>query len=217
MPEQNGALATIAETAASLLRPPEDRVEGGDLRALLAELGLSLPASVDANAALVGASQSLLQRLKALPAVSAALAAAIKSENIVQIVVKALELGAGVLNVVKDVEKLGAAIKGLPDGHPAARAESIRRPTPTRLVDYLAVRNLEATGGVADALDFVGFVERTDVPAADAQHPAYTRRAVHLDQLTNFLTDPAAALKAKYHWGAPVSRACRCCKSSNRC
>jgi len=114
MPEQNGTLATIAETAASLLRPLEDRVEAGDLRALLAELGLSLPASVDANAALVGASQSLLQRLKALPAVSAALAAAIKSENIVQIVVKALELGTGVLNVVKDVEKLGSAIKGLP-------------------------------------------------------------------------------------------------------
>ena len=74
---------------------------------------------------------------------------------------------------------------------------------PGRLVDYLVVRNLEGIPGAAEALDFVGFVERVDVPAVDAQHPAFTRRALHLNQLTGFITNPLGQLGAKYQWGMP--------------
>jgi hypothetical protein len=205
MADHNGTLGTIADAAASLLRPLDERVEGGDLRVLLADLGLSLPASVDGNAALVAASKSLLQRLQDLPSISHALATAIKDENIAQILAKALELAAGVLNVVKDVEKLGTAIKGLPGtGIPAPELNAFAEQLPTRLIDYLVVRNLEGIPGLGDALDFIGFVERADVPAADAQHPPFTRRAIHVDQLTKFLTDSAAHLKAKYQWGDPA-------------
>ena len=202
MADQTGTLATIANTAAQLLQPLEDRVQGGDLRLLLAELGLSLPASVDGNGALVSASQSLVQRLKDLPSVIEALADAIKAENIPQIISKAIQLATNVLDIVKDVEKLGTAIKGLPGtGIPPLELQQFADQLPARLIDYLVVRNLESMTGVAEGLDFIGFIERADVPAVDPQHPAFTRRALHLDQLTNFVSDPAAQLKAKYQWG----------------
>jgi hypothetical protein len=205
MAEQRGTLATIADAAASLLQPLEDRVQGGDLRLLLAELGLNFPASIDANPALVGAAQSLTQRLTDTPAIAAALAKAVDDENIGQIIAKALELANAVLNTIKDAEKLANAIKSLPGtGIPAAELNQFAAQLPTRLVDYLLARNLDSLGGVAEALDFIGFLERTDVPAADPQHPAFTRYAVHVDQLTDFITDPATHLKAKYQWGDPA-------------
>lgn len=203
MADQDGTLATIAKAAASLLQPLDDRVQGGELRTLLAELGLSLPAAIDGNGALVSSAQGLVQRLKDMPAVIAALSKAIKDENVPQIIAKALELAKNVQNVIKDVEALANAIKALPGtGIPVGELNAFAAQLPTRLVDYLVVRNLESYGGaVAGALDFIGFIERVDVPAADALHPAFTRRALHVDQLSAFINDPAAQLKTKYKWG----------------
>ena len=205
MAEQTGTLANIANGAAALLQPLDDRVEAGDLRLLLAELGLNFPATIDGNGALVAASQSLVQRLKDLPPVITALADAIEADNVAQIVNKAIQLATNVLDIVKNVETLGTAIKALPGtGIPALELQQFADQLPTRLTDYLVVRNLESIGGVAEGLDFIGFIERVEVPAVDPQHPAFTRRALHLNELTNFLSDPAAQLKAKYQWGDPA-------------
>ena len=110
MANAKGTLATIADAAAALLQPLDDRVQGGDLRTLLAELGLSLPASVDGNAALVGASQSLLQRLKDLPAIVTALATAVEAEDIPQVIAKALRLSTW--SFIKDL--IGATTADMP-------------------------------------------------------------------------------------------------------
>ena len=204
MANATGTLATIADAAAALLQPLDDRVQGGDLRTLLAELGLSLPASVDGNAALVGASQSLLQRLKDLPAIVTALATAVEAEDIPQVIAKALQLATTVGNTIKDADALASAIRTLPGtGLPAGELNNFANELATRLVDYLVVRNLEGIGGVAEILDVLGVIERVDVPAADAAHPAYTRRALHIDQLSSFLGDPLNHLKAKFQWGDP--------------
>ncbi|HPV76883.1 MAG TPA: hypothetical protein PLX31_18395, partial [Gemmatimonadaceae bacterium] len=204
MANATGTLATIADAAAALLQPLDDRVQGGDLRTLLAELGLSLPASVDGNAALVGASQSLLQRLKDLPAIVTALATAVEAEDIPQVIAKALQLATTVGNTIKDADALASAIRTLPGtGLSAGELNNFANELATRLVDYLVVRNLEGIGGVAEILDVLGVIERVDVPAADAAHPAYTRRALHIDQLSSFLGDPLNHLKAKFQWGDP--------------
>lgn len=204
MAEPSGTLATIADALAGLLTPLEDRLTGRDLRLLLAELGLEFPAAIDANGALAAAGQSAVQRAKDLPAISQALATAIKDENIAQIIAKALELANAVLTVIKDVEKIATALRALPGtGLPTPELNQFTNELPARLIDYLVVRNLESVPGAAEALDFIGFVERASVPAVDPQHPAFVRRALHVDQLTNFLTDPAKHLKAKYQWGDP--------------
>jgi hypothetical protein len=205
MPEQRGTLATIADSLAGLIQPLEDRIQTGDVRLLLAELGLNFPASVDGNAGLNSALQAAAQRIKDLPAIVAALAQAIKDENIGQIISKALELANAVGNFIKETEKIGTAIKSLPGtGIPAGELNQFANELPGRLVDYLVVRNLEGLPGVAEGLDFIGFVERTVVPAGDAQHPEFTRRALRFNQLSDFLSDPAAHLRTKYQWGDPA-------------
>lgn len=205
MAEDPGTLAAIAASLARVVQPLEDRLAGGDLRLLLAELGLNLPPTVDADAALGAAGESAMQRLTDLPAIITALAEAVSDEDTAAIVGKALELANAVGGVIKDLTTLANTIKSLPGtGIPAAELNQFADQLPGRIVDYLVVRNLEELPGVAAALDFVGFIERIDVPAADVAHPAFVRRVVQIGQLTAFLADPAAQLKAKYQWGDPA-------------
>lgn len=202
MAEDRGTLAAIAASLARIVQPLEDRLEGGDLRLLLAELGINLPASIDADGALAAAGQAAVQNVNDLPPIITSLADAASDDDTGGIVAKALELANAVGGVVTNITALADAIKGLPGtGVPAAELDQFADQLPGRLLDYLLVRNLEELPGAAAALDFVGFVERIDVPAADAAHPAFVRRTLQIGQLTDFLTDPAAHLKAKYQWG----------------
>ncbi|MGD9702225.1 MAG: DUF6603 domain-containing protein [Acidimicrobiia bacterium] len=201
----NGTLATIARSLATLIQPLEDRLQAGDLRLLLAELGLNFPTSVDANGALAAAGQAAEQRITGLAPTIQALADAISDENVGAVVSKALDLANAIVGIIGDVEELADAISALPGtGIPPAELDAFAAQLPGRLIDYLLVCSLEEVPGAAEALDFLGAIERTDVPAADAAHPAFLRRALHLDQLTNFLSDPATHLRNKYQWGDPA-------------
>jgi hypothetical protein len=204
MAEGRGTLARIAEGLASLFLPLDERIQVGNVRLLLAELGLAFPPGIDANAGLVAALQAFAQRLRDLRPIFDALAEAATNDNTPLLIAKAVELAHAVLAVITETEHLGNAISALPaTGIPAAELNQFAAELPTRLVDYLVVRNLEEVPGAAEALDFIGFVERVEVPAVDPQHPAFTRRKLHLDQLTSFATKPLDQLKAKYQWGAP--------------
>ena len=201
----SGTLETIGEALAAIFRPIEDRLRAGDVRLLLAELGLSFPAAIDADAGLSSAMQSAVQRIQDIPPIIAALESAIQSDNTAQIVAKGLELANAVLTLVKAVEQVANAVKALAGtGIPAAELNQFASELPGRIIDYLIVRNLEGIPGAAESLDLIGIVERTKVPAVDAQHPAFTRRKLHLDQLTAFLSSPLNQLKALYQWGDPA-------------
>ncbi|MCC2592081.1 hypothetical protein LKO27_01380 [Tessaracoccus sp. OS52] len=204
MAEDEGTLAALGEALARLVEPLEDRLTGGDLRVLLAELGLNLPASVDADGALSAAGQATVQRITDLPPVIADLADAVAAEDTGQIIAKALQLATGVAATVDGIADIAAAIKGLSGtGVPTAELNQFADQLPGRLVDYLLVRNLEEIPGAAAALDFIGFVERVDVPAVDVTHPAFVRRSVDFAALSDFLTDPSQHLRALYQWGDP--------------
>jgi hypothetical protein len=204
MAAERGTLETIAQGLASLFLPLEDRIRAGDIRLLLAELGLEFPASVDGDAGLVAAMQSEVLRIRDLPPIIGALTDAVTNENLPQIIAKGLQLANAVLTLIGETEKLGTAIRALAGtGIPPAELNQFAAELPGRIVDYLVVRNLEEIPGAAEVGDFVGFVERVDVPGVDAQHPAFTRRKLHLDQLTGFITNPLGQLGAKYQWGMP--------------
>lgn len=204
MAEDRGTLAAIAAALARLVQPVTDRLAGPDLRVLLAELGLNLPSSVDADGTLGARGQAAMQRIQGMPGIIQALADAVSDEDTPRIVGKALELANAVGGTITDLTALANAVKNLAGtGIPAAELNQFAAALPGRLVDYLLVRNLEAIPGAAGALEFIGFVERTDVPAADAAHPAFVRRAIDPSQLTDFLSNPSKHLKNKYQWGAP--------------
>jgi len=200
-----GTLEAIAEALAALFRPLEDRLRAGDVRLLLAELGLNFPASIDADAGLGTAMDSAVQRLEDLPPIIDALQSAIDSDNTVQIVAKGLELANAILTLVTETEKVASAIKALAGtGITAAELTQFANEFPQRLFDYLVITNLEGIPGAAESLDFIGVVERSTVPAVDAQHPAFIRRKLHIDQFTAFLGSPLNQLKALYQWGDPA-------------
>jgi hypothetical protein len=200
----SGTLEIIGQALAVLFRPLEDRLRAGDVRLLLSELGLTFPAAIDGEAGLGSSMGSAAQRLQDLPPIITALESAIEASDTGQIIAKGLELANAIVTLITEFEKLANAIKALAGtGIPQAELDQFASELPGRLVDYLVVRNLEGIPGAAEGLDFIGFVERTAVPAVDAQHPAFVRRKLRFDQFTAFLGSPLDRLKAMYQWGDP--------------
>ncbi len=206
MADQRGTLDVVATALNDLLRPLDEQLgEDRDIRGLFAQLGLQFPPATEAHSALAGAASASLQRIQSLAPTAAALAAAVSSENVPMIIAKGLELATAVASVIDEIDKVGTALKtaGAGAGIPAAELNAFADELPQRLIDFLVVRKIEAVPGVAQALEFLGVVERTSLPAVDPQHPAFIRRKMHINELTNFVKDPLAHLQAKYQWGSP--------------
>src|SRR5204863_9560010 len=82
----SGTLETIGEALPAIFRPIEDRLRAGDVRLLLAELGLAFPATIDADSDLSAAMESAVQRIRDATPIIAALQDAIQSNNTAQII-----------------------------------------------------------------------------------------------------------------------------------
>jgi hypothetical protein len=205
MADDGGTLAALASGLARLLQPLEERLQGEDLRVFLAELGLALPAAVDADAPLANAGKAAVQRVQGLPPILDDLRTAVAADDTVAIVGAAIRLADTVTKVIGDARTLAAAIKALPGtGIPQPELNQFADQLPGRMIEYLVVRNLEGIPGVAEASEFLGVVERVQLPAVDAAHPAFIKRALHVDELSAFLSDPGAQLRARYGWGDPA-------------
>ncbi|HYQ65050.1 DUF6603 domain-containing protein [Actinophytocola sp.] len=187
---------------AGLVRPIQERFGPGGPRVFAAELGLGFPASVDTHAAMVDASARAQQHLRAIPALAEELVAAADDTATVE---KAVRLAAAVALAIEAVGAVGAAFRtaGAGSGIPAAELDAFATNFAARVLDHLLVSEAEARPGIGEALEFIGAIERTDVPAGDALHPAHIRRTLHLDQLTAFLGNPGAVLATRYGWGTP--------------
>lgn len=205
MPDQRGTLEVVANTLAALLQPLDERIGAGDIRQLLAELGLQFPPAVETAPEMRTAAAAAVDQLRALPELVTELADAVDADDAPQIVAAGLRLAGAVVDAIGEIERVAGTLTtaGAGAGIPPGELEAFADTLPRRLVDYLVVRRLEGIPGAAEALEFLGAVERTDLPAVDPQHPAFTRRELHLDQLTDALADPGGHLRARYGWGAP--------------
>jgi len=208
MAGQSGTLENIALGLSSLLYPLKERLESGNARLLFAELGLQFPPAFDGLAGVNNGLQQTVTTIGTLPGLMSGLIAAIEAENAGQILTLSVQLAQKVVTVIQSLEQLATAIRnagaatGLPTGAVAAFANAL----PQRLLDYLLVRNLERLPGLAEALEFIGAVERTALNpgSVDPTNPPFTRYALKIDELLNFLTAPADQLQALYDWGSPA-------------
>lgn len=204
MGASGGTLEAIAVSLARLLQPLADRLDAGELRLLLAELGLQFPSSLDGDAALVGEVRSIVTQLERLSLLIATLTTAIQADDVSNVVSAGSALAGAIHDVVAGLENLGANLKAAGGGGiSAAELNQFAGQLPGRLIDYLAVRQLEAIPGAAQALDFIDVVERARVPAMDPAHPAFIKRILHFDQLIDFVKHPGGHLKTLYGWGDP--------------
>jgi hypothetical protein len=199
-----GTLEALAQALAQRLEPLEDRVVGDDLITLLAELGLQFPGAVANDPGLSAAASATVIQIEQIPDLASALATAIGGGDTGRILSAGLALAKAILGVVQGIEGLGSALKaaGAGAGIPPAELNQFADELAIRLVDYLAIIQLEAVH-LAPGLDLIGFVESTSVPATDAAHPAFVRRRLHFDQLLDFITNPGGHLRAGYGWGDP--------------
>jgi hypothetical protein len=199
-----GTFEAIAQALARLVQPLVDRVAGGDLITLLAELGLQFPEAVANDPGLSAAAGAAVVQIEQIPDLASALATAVEGGDTGQILSSGLVLAKEILGVVQAIAGLGSALKtaGAGAGIPPAELNQFADELALRLLDDLAVIQLEAVH-LAPALDFIGFVERTSVPSADAAHPAFVRRRLHFDQLLDLISNPAGHLRAPYGWGDP--------------
>jgi hypothetical protein len=203
MATERGTLEVVASTLAGLLQPLEERLRAGEVLFLLAELGLQFPDTVAANAPFTNAAKAVALRTTDMIRLAQELAAAVEAGDSGQILAKGVALAGAIKGVIEETNRLATALKTVGGGIPAAELQAFADALPRRLVDYLVVRNLETIPAVTELLEFIGVVDRTELPAVDPQHPAFVRRALDLNVIGAFAKDPAGHLLAKYQWGAP--------------
>lgn len=205
MATQQGTLQVVGATLTALLRPLQERFAAGELRRLLAELGRLFPPGIDADPVAAPAVKAAADAIGRLEPILSALDAALQDENIGQALAKGLELADAVRVAVAAFDDIAAAVKvaGAGAGIPANDLNAWTDALPGQIVDYLIVRFLEAIPGVAESLDFIGAIDRKAFAELDPQHPAFVQPSIHIDKLTDFVSDPAAALAARFGWGQP--------------
>ncbi len=206
-PPQTGTLESLALALAGLLAPLGERIEEGNMRGLLAELGLQFPDAFDGINTIDSAGQTIAGTIRQLPPKISALVAAIEAEDYGQIVSLSFQLVDIVGKTVDNIDKLATAIKnaGGSTGIPAGEVTTFANELPEKLIQYLIVTNMERVPGLAETLDFIGVVDRStgNAGSVDPNKPPFTRHELHIDALIDFLQDPKAQLQTLYGWDSP--------------
>jgi hypothetical protein len=201
---QPGTLETVVHGLAALLAPYGQDADPADVRALLSDFGLTFPVTVETDAALTSALNGMSQNLGAMPPLVDAIIAAEQTSDVTTMVSKALDLAHAITGVIAAIEAFTAAVKnlaarGITAGELATFADGLLQ----AMLDAAVVRALEPMAGVVEALEFVGAIERTEVAAVDATHPAYIRRRFDPTAFMTFVQNPLGVLGTKYGWGQP--------------
>ena len=202
-----GSLEALALGLGRLLSPLERDLADGKARVLLAQLGLQLPASADGAAAFRQAVDKVATAGAAMPGQIEKLIGDLGGSDYGNVVKTGTDLIKGSITTIEGIRDIATAVRGLggTTGIPAATLNDFADQLPRRLLDYLIVRNLEGAPVIAEALEFVGIVERTLVNSgsSDPALPEFTNYGFHIDQASAFVRSPLDRLRAMYDWGDP--------------
>lgn len=203
MPGQHGTLQVIGAALTLIVRPLEERFAAGDVKLLLAELGLEFPETINSSPSVKAAAKQVAEAIGRLHSILIDLDLAIANDDVASGLSKGLELVSAVATVIDGFGDVATAVRAFGGGLPAAEVDAFTDALPSRMIDYLIVRHLEGVPAVSEGLDFIGVIERVVVPAVDAQHPKFVRRSFRFERLTAFLQDPIGRLGQLYKWGRP--------------
>lgn len=203
MPEQSGTLEFIGATLGRLLSPVEERFSQGQVLLLLAELGMEFPPELETRAAFMDAVQKTATSAGLIPDALIALSNAIQDEDTGTIVSTAFDLLNYIKEIIVNVELVATELNNvagtLPGVNPAD-VTAFANELPTRFLDYIVIRNLEAVPALAETLELMGAIERQDIITPEFE---FTRRELKLDEFLQFLQSPGERLEQLYGWGSP--------------
>jgi hypothetical protein len=187
------------------LAPLEQRMRGGEITLLFAEIGLPSSDAVLGEQAVETAIGAAAAALGELPGVLSDLAAAIKAQD-------ALQIATALAAATPIIKSVSAAIDGGSDairaaaqaaGPGRAEVEAFATELAQRLFGYALATHLEREKPVAGhLLTLVGIIESSP-QAATAATPAHVRRVLRLDRIGALLDDPVGVLAQIYGWGSP--------------
>lgn len=202
-----GTLETLVLTLAQVLQPLSHRFEEGASRALLAELGLQLPSSVESLPAFKNNTTNIAEGVKGLAPLVANLAKFIEANDFPKIIITALELSKKIVQVIQGITQLATGIRSLSGatGIPVAILNAFADKLPKRLFDYLLFARLQNLPMVVEVLELAGVVSSTiqNKGSLDPALPPFTERTFSFEQLSAFLKAPGDELRNLYDWGKP--------------
>lgn len=196
-----GTLESIALELAGLFKPLEEEFQVGRIRTLFAELGMDFPPELETKTAFINALKQTVNKTLQLPEIIIDLIQAIEDENFGQITSKGIDLFGNIKALVGNIKSVAdelSSMGGSLPGISASELNAFAADLPRNILDYLIVKNMEGTPGMAEALEFINGIERETHTSPDF---TYTTRKVKIDKLTDFISNPEQELGTLYDWG----------------
>lgn len=207
---EQGTLQQLAGAVAAALQPLQTRLAAGDARGLLAEMGLSLPPSLDGLPAFTSATATAITKVEALVAPAEALAAAAEEEDIPAIITATADLLTALEQAITALDGVATALSSVAGSLGVANPTDVTDFAATlgeKLLEHVVVDYLEGYRPLLlRALTLLGLVN-TDLVAPDPADPlkvAHRRHDLQLGNLGQLLQDPGAYLTTLYGWGSPA-------------
>jgi hypothetical protein len=209
----DGTLQQLAGALTSALQPLQTRLAAGDARGLLAEMGLSLPPSLDGLPAFSSAASAAITAVEGLAAPLAALASAVEAGDAGAIVSATATLLQAVGAVISALENLASALNslasslaGVSPGDVSAFAGTFSE----KLLEHVIIDYLAGYRPVLlRVLALLGIANTDFVPpdSGDPAKVAYQRHDLILANVGSLLSDPAGYLLGLYGWNTATLNA----------
>ena len=190
-----------------LFQPLSTTIENGEIRQLMAELGLNLPVSADSNAVFQATLSSINSNIKDTSSIVSELIKAIEEKNNGSILSKSVEAGTKIKTLIKDFDTLGNSLKN--DIGPGvigispAELDAFLTNLPKNLFEYLVVNNIEnGLPALGSGLELFKIIDRTEISAGGTPaQPDFVKRSLNFSEFGNTISNPSKQFSNHYDWG----------------
>ena len=207
---EGGTLQQLGAALTAALQPLQARLAAGDSRALLAEMGLTLPPSLDGLPAFATAVGSAITAIEGLAGPAAALATAVEGGDVGAILTATTTLLSAVQQAIAALDNLATALSSVASslgGVDPGDVTSFAAAFGEKLLEHVVIDYLAGYRPVLlRVLSLIGFIDISQVPASstDAAKTAYQRHDLLLANVGQVFQDPADYLLNLYGWNTPA-------------
>ena len=207
---EDGTLQQLAGAVTAALQPLQTRLAAGDARGLLAEMGLSLPATLDGLPAFTSATANAITAVEALAAPAAALATAIENDDVGAILSATTELLTAIEATISALDAVATALASVAGSVGVANPGDVTAFAATfgeKLLEHVVIDYLAGFRPLLmRVLALLGIID-VDLVAPDPSDPvkvAHQRHDLTLANVGQIIHDPGAYLTTLYGWGSPA-------------
>jgi hypothetical protein len=207
---EDGTLQQLAGAVTAALQPLQTRLAAGDARGLLAEMGLSLPPTLDGLPAFTTATAGAITAVEGLAAPAAALATAVENDDVGAIIEATAQLLSALAAAISALDAVATALGSVAGSLGVANPGDVTSFAATfgeKLLEHVVIDYVAGYRPVLmRILALLGIID-VDLVAPDPGDPvkvAYQRHDLTLGNVGQILGDPGAYLMSQYGWNSPA-------------